>query len=246
MVVVLCFVLPSDLYQLGMTLYEAVVGRPAFSYSDPLDYIHAHLAEELRFDEDVVSGIGSAGSAGLHSAAGPPAAPAANGGGPHEQQMPAEAQGSRALPSPLAVDVASSSSAAAASAVHARASASSTAWSVFLSVVLKLVAKNVDERYHSASGAYADLHYCLRVAEGVLAPDAAFVIGRADADGHFAVSRRLYGRDRQVTQLQDAFQRCLREPQAGGRPQCVLVAGFSGIGTGHQAHPCLACGIDAS
>src|SRR5687768_16101566 len=50
----------------------------------------------------------------------------------------------------------------------ARSSSSATAWGVFQRAILKLLSKSVESRYQSAGGLYADLHYCLRVAEGVI------------------------------------------------------------------------------
>ncbi|KAI9345013.1 hypothetical protein BDR26DRAFT_1005825 [Obelidium mucronatum] len=37
----------SDFYSLGVTLWEIVVGRPAFHFNDVMEYMHAHIAIEI-------------------------------------------------------------------------------------------------------------------------------------------------------------------------------------------------------
>ncbi len=55
----------SDLYSLGMTLYELFGGQRAFTRSDVLGYAHAHLAVEPPRLEPVVAGLSDDVAAGL-------------------------------------------------------------------------------------------------------------------------------------------------------------------------------------
>ncbi len=93
-------------------------------------------------------------------------------------------------------------------------------------ITAKLLAKSPDDRYQTAAGARADLAECLRQLSGGGAPTgiAPFPLGRRDA-ALFVVPQRLYGREREVALLREAFERACQS----GR-EMVLVAGASGIG----------------
>ncbi|XYI04115.1 AAA family ATPase [Sorangium sp. So ce1128] len=92
-------------------------------------------------------------------------------------------------------------------------------------VVLKLMAKAAEDRYQSALGLRHDLDECFaRWREsGVIH---AFALGRRDLSHRFQVPQRLYGREREIEALRAAFARVV----ARGRPELVLVSGYSGIG----------------
>jgi len=94
-------------------------------------------------------------------------------------------------------------------------------------IVQKLLAKTPEERYQSASALREDLEMCARqwAAHGNIAP---FPLARRDLGDHFAISRKLYGRETEVAKLVAAFERACR-PHAGPLP-LLLVAGYSGIG----------------
>ncbi|MFQ3618460.1 MAG: AAA family ATPase [Cyanobacteriota bacterium] len=129
--------------------------------------------------------------------------------------------------------------------------------SVFSQIVLKLLAKNAEDRYQSAYGLKTDLERCLvdLRATGAIAP---FPLGQDDASGRFQIPQKLYGREREVQLLLDGFERVAAgqtavagsmaqgqdgEPitpsklpvlraaiTAAGRSEVMLVAGYSGIG----------------
>ncbi|WP_437916740.1 AAA family ATPase [Sorangium sp. So ce302] len=92
-------------------------------------------------------------------------------------------------------------------------------------VVLKLLSKAAEERYQSAAGLRHDLDECFARwrASGSIPP---FALGERDLSDRFQVPQRLYGREREVTALLAVFERVV----ASGRPELVLVSGYSGIG----------------
>jgi predicted ATPase/signal transduction histidine kinase len=92
-------------------------------------------------------------------------------------------------------------------------------------IVMKLLAKTPEERYQTASGLESDLRRCLAEweAHGVVAE---FSPGQDDAPDRLLIPERLYGRAREIEILLTAFDRVV----AGGRPELVLVSGYSGIG----------------
>jgi|SRR6516165_1885625 serine/threonine protein kinase len=145
----------SDLYSLGVTLYEMLTGVLPFNASDPIDWIHCHIARE-------------------------PTPPAER-----RKEVP----------------------------------------NVLSAIVVKLLAKIPEERYQTATGLEADLRRCLGDWEslGRIAP---FVLGKHDASDRLLIPEKLYGRDREIEALLEAFNRVAEH----GRPEFVLVSGYSGIG----------------
>lgn len=94
-------------------------------------------------------------------------------------------------------------------------------------VILKLLAKNAEERYQSAHRLVADLEVCLDVVEN--GRDASgFVAGKGDRPDRLQISQKLYGRDAELSALMAAFDRV--SAGGGGPAELVLVAGYSGIG----------------
>jgi len=95
---------------------------------------------------------------------------------------------------------------------------------VLSDIVLKLMAKNAEERYQSALGLKFDLEKCLDLWQktGSIEP---FKLGERDLSDRFSIPEKLYGRETEVKTLLDAFARV-----ASGTTEMMLVAGFSGIG----------------
>ena len=90
---------------------------------------------------------------------------------------------------------------------------------------MKLLAKNAEERYQTASGLEADLRRCLAEWEshGRIDP---FPLGAHDASDRFLIPEKLYGREREIEALLAAFDRVV----AHSTPELVLVSGYSGVG----------------
>ncbi|HKC88445.1 MAG TPA: AAA family ATPase, partial [Blastocatellia bacterium] len=94
-------------------------------------------------------------------------------------------------------------------------------------IVMKMLRKTAEERYQSALGLKEDLAHCARewAARRTVEP---FRLGERDAPDRFLISQKLYGREREVAELLDAFDRVCRGRAAP--PSMTLVAGYSGIG----------------
>lgn len=144
----------SDLYSLGVTLYELLSGRLPFNAADPLQWIHCHVAR-------------------------PPQAPSEHAGN-----------------LPEAIDA----------------------------IILKLLAKNPEDRYQTAAGLEFDLSRTLLALNTNTNTD--IVIGQCDLSDRLLIPERLYGRDAESAQLLAAAQRAL----TNGTNEFVLVSGVTGVG----------------
>jgi predicted ATPase len=93
------------------------------------------------------------------------------------------------------------------------------------SLTMKLLAKNAEERYQTASGLEADLRRCLAEwqSHGRIDP---FPLGAHDASDRLLIPEKLYGREREIDAMLAAFDRVV----AQGTPELVLVSGYSGVG----------------
>ncbi|MCP4690068.1 MAG: AAA family ATPase, partial [Desulfobacterales bacterium] len=91
-------------------------------------------------------------------------------------------------------------------------------------IVMKLLAKTAEERYQSAYGLKRDLEKCLeaRRDKGRIEP---FPIAKEDISERFQIPQRLYGRDREIAALLNAFSLA-----KNGKTELILIAGHSGIG----------------
>ncbi|MBH8564154.1 AAA family ATPase [Nostoc sp. CENA67] len=91
-------------------------------------------------------------------------------------------------------------------------------------IVMKLMAKNAEDRYQSALGLKHDLENCLYQLKDT-GKITNFEIAQRDVYDRFLIKERLYGREAEVQTLLDAFERV-----TNGTSEMMLVAGFSGIG----------------
>jgi PAS domain S-box-containing protein len=144
----------SDLYSLGVTLYQMLTGVLPFSAADPLEWVHCHIARQ-------------------------PIAPADRS----------------AIPEPLSA------------------------------IIMKLLAKNAEDRYQTAAGLEADLRRCLAEwqSHGRIDP---FSLGTDDWSERLLIPEKLYGREGEVEALLTAFDGVV----AQGTAELVLVSGYSGVG----------------
>ncbi len=144
----------SDLYSLGVVLYELVTGRLPFDSRNPIELIHSHIARVPVSPSEVSSGIPE----------------------------------------------------------------------VISAIILKLLSKTAEDRYQCAAGVQTDLEKCLRR----LSPDdtiAEFPLGEADYASRLRFPQKLYGRDRELKDLESAFESVCRDTSS-----IVFVSGYSGIG----------------
>ncbi|MEH2147316.1 trifunctional serine/threonine-protein kinase/ATP-binding protein/sensor histidine kinase [Nostoc sp.] len=95
---------------------------------------------------------------------------------------------------------------------------------VLCDIVMKLMAKNAEERYQSALGLKYDLEKCLERLKNTGRIES-FPIAQRDICDRFITPEKLYGRQAEVQSLLDVFERVSQ-----GSTEIILVAGFSGIG----------------
>ncbi len=99
-------------------------------------------------------------------------------------------------------------------------------------IVMKLLAKNAEDRYQSAFGVKADLEKCQENLRGFKnLGGLAFELAQNDFSGKLQIPQKLYGRDNEVGTLLQAFKRV-----SEGAAEMMLVAGYSGVGKTALVH----------
>ncbi|UNU23702.1 AAA family ATPase [Microcoleus vaginatus] len=91
-------------------------------------------------------------------------------------------------------------------------------------IVMKLLAKNAEDRYQSAAGLKFDMETCLQQLQ-TTGNIENFPIGQRDRGNQLLIPQKLYGRETEVQILLDAFGRV-----SLGATEMMLVSGYSGIG----------------
>ncbi|WP_083588017.1 ATP-binding sensor histidine kinase [Bradyrhizobium erythrophlei] len=145
----------SDLYSLGVTFYEMLTGQLPFTATDPMEWVHWHIARQPVPPNERVARIPDALSA----------------------------------------------------------------------IVMKLLAKTVEDRYQTAAGIEVDLRRSQAELE-THGRIGAFPLGSHDQSDRLLIPEKLYGREREIAVLLSAFDRVV----AHGKPELVLVSGYSGVG----------------
>src|SRR6202045_1797064 len=92
-------------------------------------------------------------------------------------------------------------------------------------IIMKLLAKTAEDRYQTAAGLTADLRKFLTEWESCRRISS-FSLGANDISDRLLMPEKLYGRDREIKRLLDAFDQVVTT----GKPNLVLVSGYPGIG----------------
>ena len=99
-------------------------------------------------------------------------------------------------------------------------------------IVMKLMAKNAEDRYQSAFGLKADLENCLENLDGLKnRSDLPFKLAQHDFSSQLHIPQQLYGRENEIKVLLQAFERVSQ-----GNSELMLVAGYSGVGKSALVH----------
>ncbi|MEG4486024.1 AAA family ATPase [Microcoleus sp. D2_18a_B4] len=99
-------------------------------------------------------------------------------------------------------------------------------------IVMKLMAKNAENRYQTAGGLLADLEICLHQLE-TTGKIVDFTPGNLDILSQLLIPQKLYGRETQVSELLAAFERVANPCEENYSPsqiEVILVSGYAGIG----------------
>ncbi|MEM7127818.1 MAG: AAA family ATPase [Chloroflexota bacterium] len=100
---------------------------------------------------------------------------------------------------------------------------------ILSAIILKLMAKNAEDRYQSAGGIRADLERCLKQINLLSTLD--FPLAQQDTFERFQIPQKLYGREGEIASLMAAFDRIVND--SSNVEQCtelVLITGPAGIG----------------
>jgi predicted ATPase/signal transduction histidine kinase len=97
-------------------------------------------------------------------------------------------------------------------------------------IIIKLLAKDAEDRYQSLEGLLADLRACRKIAADT-GTVPVFPLAQYDVCERLQLPQKLYGREAEVGELVGAFNRI-----ASGGAEMLLVTGYSGIGKSALVH----------
>lgn len=112
-------------------------------------------------------------------------------------------------------------------------------------ILLKLLAKNAEERYQSAFGLKWDLEQCLARLDPLSVSTMntgigeAFELAQRDISGKLHLPQRLYGREQEIEMLLRSFERIAGSPAEAfdsGNAGLLLVSGAAGVGKSALVH----------
>ncbi len=104
-------------------------------------------------------------------------------------------------------------------------------------LILKLLSKNAEDRYHSTKGLLDDLSLALELVKE--SKPIEFIPGERESKSIFIIPQKLYGREAEVSFLLEAFNRTAESPfkkydkeseEPYGTVKLVLIGGYSGVG----------------
>jgi predicted ATPase/signal transduction histidine kinase/CheY-like chemotaxis protein/tRNA A-37 threonylcarbamoyl transferase component Bud32 len=99
-------------------------------------------------------------------------------------------------------------------------------------IVMKLMAKNAEDRYQSAFGVKTDFEKCLaQLDEFGNLSQFHFQLAQNDFSGKLHIPQKLYGRENEIDILLQAFERVSHE-----KAEMMLIAGYSGVGKTALVH----------
>src|SRR5271170_3834439 len=98
-------------------------------------------------------------------------------------------------------------------------------------VIMKLMAKNAEDRYQSAEALQADLRFIQDRYEKGKRLDH-FILGHTDNNSRFLIPEKLYGREEELAQLFAAFELV----KSNGGSAVITVSGLSGVGKSRLVH----------
>ncbi len=92
-------------------------------------------------------------------------------------------------------------------------------------IVLKLLAKNAEDRYQSSLGLKRDLERCFQKWQATK-NISAFTIAENDVPNKLRLPQKLYGREKEIQKLLNSFENVNQTGQA----EVLVVAGYAGVG----------------
>ncbi len=98
-------------------------------------------------------------------------------------------------------------------------------------IIMKLLAKNAEERYQSSFGIIHDLKQCQKSFLNNFTLDN-FIIGEKDIPEKFEIPEKLYGREKEINTLLKGFN----EVVENGTSKILMISGVSGIGKSVLVH----------